>query len=474
MNALRRVLFWFFAVAYLVLCPTVILYALGYLHSGLISVRSVPPDARVLMGGRPIGATTPVEISGLPSGDYEVTVAADGYLPWKQVASVRRGQATVLDHVLLLPEKPVIETLDTASYEKLLPIASAPFFLLLRGRSAADWRVFDLEDETLRPLIPPGLPFADARIGKVFRVPGSTQLILVATLYGETIRLRLDLSGDPIRIDDVTEQFAGRWQRVLWDPAEPDILFALQEKEGRVRKVDLSTEEDDPQFGVGWRAIGVFDGRVHGILDDGRVVAMRFDKSSPEAISDDPKAGRQLFGEQTRFTIEPLDGEIILYLGTNGRLCQNGLPNLLVEDGVRGLEVSPVQRRALVWTRESLGMLDASTDAGSRQGGRFEKGRQVSWLFEEGTDIEAAAFMHGGSHAVILDDGQLSILELFPGVRPRPRTVTRLRKGGGIRYSAKRGVVYGLDPERGRLLSVKVAPPATSLPIPFGDAPGEP
>ncbi len=459
MVILRKTLFRFFAAAYLVLCPIVILYTLGYLHSGLISVRSVPPGASVLMGGRPIGATTPLEIPRLPSGDYELTVAADGYRPWEQVVTVRRGEVTALEHVLLLPEKPGIETLDAASYDRLVPIEAVPFFLLARGETVGAWRMYDLEEEKLRPLVPSGSPYANARIWRVFAVAGSSQIVLRATRDGSDLYLRVDPAEDPTRIDDVTPHFAEPPEEVLWDPTEADILFAW--REGWVRKIDLRAGEDNPDFASGWQGMGVFGGRIHGLLGDGRVNAMDFDKSQVESISDDPETGRQLFGGRGRFSISPLDKETILFLGEDGRLCQNGLPNLLVEDGVRGFAVSGENRRALVWTPERLGILDAATDAGSKQAGQFEKGRQVSWIFEDGTDIEAAAFAHGGSHAVILDDGVISIIELFPGVHPRPRTVAHAKKGGGFRFSAGRGVVYALDGDRGRLISVRVAPPAT-------------
>jgi hypothetical protein len=248
---------------------------------------------------------------------------------------------------------------------------------------------------------------------------------------------------------------------VLWDASAADVLFVW--RGGRVRKVDLKTGQDDAEFGTGWRGIGVFGRRVVSMDREFRIRSTTLDNSSERTIFDAPKTADEIFGYGDTFSIRSLDEKSILFVGDNGRLCQSGLPNVLVEEGVRGVRIDEAASRALVWTRHKLGVLgtSATTEVETEmEGRRFQTGRNVSWVFESAVDLSDAWFVDNGSHALVLDDTVLHLVELFPGVQAVPREVFRTRNSGAIRYDHERGVVYALAREDGRLTSVQIAPPA--------------
>ena len=95
MILLRRILFYLFFIAYLVICPLIILYAFGYIlqpnsergmvKTGLISLASVPPGANVYIENKRYLSRTPTVIRDLIPGDYYVSMYLKDYQPASQV-----------------------------------------------------------------------------------------------------------------------------------------------------------------------------------------------------------------------------------------------------------------------------------------------------------------------------------------------------------------------------------------------------
>jgi hypothetical protein len=460
MIALRKILALVFTVAFLALCPALVLHVLKIMRTGIIKMDSQPKTASVTLDGRDIGGATPLIIPDLPPGTYEMTVSAPGYQSWSQAVTVNQGRATTLERVLLLPDKPRVRNLTDAGFDRLISIERMPFLLLTDGDSAGALRVFDTRNSTLRPLLPADSPMAAGRVEDIFIAARSSRVICHIELNDEPGILLVDVATVPHRIDDLSERFSEPAGKVLWDESAKEVLFSF--RDGKVRKIDLRLGRDDSNFGGDWRGIGVFNRRVHYMERDGRIKSMAFDKSSEKTIFDDPRASREIFGESATYAIWPLDAETILFHSDNGRLCQSGLPNVLVEEGVRGVRSDEDSSRVLVWTARRLGVLETSSDK-TRGTGPFEKGRQVTWIFENAGDIRDAWCVDGGSHAVVQDGGRLVLLELFAGVNARPRGIAGAKPASGVRYDARSGLVHALEPERGRLIGIEIAPPRSLL-----------
>src|SRR3989344_2619629 len=115
MPLFRKILFYVFLAGYLVACPVIVLYSLGYIltpgagngvaKAGLIDVSTLPPGATVYLGNKRYTQKTPAVISGLLPGQYRVTVYLKGYALWSREVSVQAEQAAVFDHILLLPKQ---------------------------------------------------------------------------------------------------------------------------------------------------------------------------------------------------------------------------------------------------------------------------------------------------------------------------------------------------------------------------------
>jgi hypothetical protein len=460
MIALRRILFFVFVGLYFAFCPALVSHVLKILRTGLIEVISVPVGATVTLNGRTLSDKTPLRIPKLSAGEYQLSVSAPGHQAWTNSVLVDEGTVVRLNRVLLLPDKPAVRVLTRSGFDRLIALERSHFLLLTATDDVDEWRLFDRRKETLQPLLPANSPMADIRIEEVFTAPKSPQFVLRATRDGTARYLRVNTAAEPPRIDDLSKNFPEPPERVLWDAAAPDVLFVMSQ--GKVRKIDLRLGSDYPNFGTGWRGLGVFDQRVFWMDGEARIGSMEFDKSSRKMIFDDPKTGLEIFGPTGEFLILPLDSETILFLGENGRLYQSGLPNLLVEQGVRGVRGAEKPACTLVWTAHKIGILHTSTGAAADKSRRFKQGRQVSWAYDAAEDIGDAWHIDGGSHAVLINGGRIELLELFPGMHAQPRTVIEVKPRSGLCADGRWGVVYALDQEQGRLISIQLAPPQST------------
>ena len=113
MKLLRGILFSAFVFLYLLVCPLVVGYALGYLFkpgspqgivkTGLIHLSTAPSGAIVTVEGRRFNEQTPTMIRNLLPGNYRVRDLLEDHKPWERVVSVEAGKAAVFEHILLFP-----------------------------------------------------------------------------------------------------------------------------------------------------------------------------------------------------------------------------------------------------------------------------------------------------------------------------------------------------------------------------------
>ena len=89
MVTLRKILFYLFVAFYLVLCPLIILYALGYIFTpqveegfaktGLMHFETLPTGASISIANKPYDEKTPATIRNLLAGVYYVKISRTGY-----------------------------------------------------------------------------------------------------------------------------------------------------------------------------------------------------------------------------------------------------------------------------------------------------------------------------------------------------------------------------------------------------------
>ncbi|MFA5946945.1 MAG: PEGA domain-containing protein [Patescibacteria group bacterium] len=111
----RQILFFFFAGAFLVSAPLVVLYTAGYrlslnnyrvLETGAIATSTSPRGATVLVDAKKESAKTPAVIQNILPHDTRVRFERAGYIPWEQTVPVSAGRTTYVSAVLFADTEP--------------------------------------------------------------------------------------------------------------------------------------------------------------------------------------------------------------------------------------------------------------------------------------------------------------------------------------------------------------------------------
>ena len=247
MHVLRKVVFYLFLLLYVVVTPLVILYALGYqirpgqretlVRTGLISLGTSPEGARVFLGNSRYRWKTPTVLRDLKPGDYAIRLTLRDHQPWSAGVRVEAEKATVLDHLLLLPNAPVIRRTSTNRFETLYPGPGEQEFLVSTGPRAGELAVCDTLRATVTPLLPREDPFADARVVRLHQVPSNPCLLLEMERAGRTAYgwRRLDVEKEPTA--DITSLFPAVPRFLTWDVRERDDIFCMVQD--RINRLDL-------------------------------------------------------------------------------------------------------------------------------------------------------------------------------------------------------------------------------------------
>lgn len=105
-------------LAFVIIAPVVVLYAMGYRSPfweptqqvvGVLQVEAIPQDVMISIEGEKQG-TAPRFISNLQPGSLPVLLTKDGYRPWSKNLLVEPGKAIELRGIRLFPDTPLLRT----------------------------------------------------------------------------------------------------------------------------------------------------------------------------------------------------------------------------------------------------------------------------------------------------------------------------------------------------------------------------
>ena len=470
MAILRKVLFWVCVGAYLIVCPLTILYALGYVitpgaarglvKTGLIHLATTPPGAAIYVEQRRYTGTTPASIRGLPPGHYQIVLTLPDHEPWSRRVSVEPEKATVLDTILLLPQSWRPRALLSDAFDDLLPVPATPYIILARQPTLGGMAVYDVRSGERRMLVDATSPYAGGELTWQATVKGSA--VWLCRVRGRTgdRSLLIDLEHPDAGPRDVTSVLPMKPLRVTWDPRAPTQLFTLQE--GYVNRVDTEALAVYPRLAERVQGYGLLHHALYVLTEDLAVQRLDRQGRQVETLFANPVAAKHLFtsrnffGVQGLFDITPLSEEFLLCLGERGELVAPGLPERLVDAGVRGFAFDAPHRRLLIWRRDEIGVLDlpGADDVHATNAPAVA----VRWVWREGHDIAQAFWVHDGSYALLRDQQTVFLLELDRTDGSALHRVVQVRSGSAVAYVEEAGTLYYLDAETGRLSALEVVP----------------
>lgn len=469
MKIFRKILFYLFATTYLILCPLIIFYALGYIwaphveegliKTGLIHLETLPAGASLSIGGRQSLEKTPATIRNLMAGTYEVKICLPEYQTWSRSITVEPGKAIAFDKILLTPKQFKIKTLIPASFERLWPLSGTRFLLLIKSKYLKDMVVFDWKAETSHLL---SIPKDVSEISEVIKIHESKQstFVLLEVKDHEKIKFFgcfLDKAKPEIK--DVSNLFRdGEPSTIQWGEGEPEYLFALYGK--KLYRLDLKKMTVTRNWMDKVQGFGLFKGRVYVLRSD---TIIRLNENSQKrhgVLVEKGDFWGNLFHSGAYFKIDFLSRHTVCFLGDKGQLFANLLPYRFIEAGLKGYQTDIEGKKIVFWQSDKFGVLDFSRAARKKE--IFEPGPEMDWVFKEGEKIEQAYFAYDASHVLWRDEEEVWILPLKEEGR-NPQLLTRSFKDNPVFYSDETGRLYYLETSKGYFAALNVLPEGLSF-----------
>lgn len=465
MVILRRILFYIFLSAYLILCPLIVLYALGYIFTpkaeegfaktGLIHFETVPEGASLLIANKPSAEKTPATIRNLLAGQYDVKVVYPGFRPWECKVVIEPGKAIAFDKILLVPERLETKTLIGESFAGLLSIPDTRFLILSKTQQLKDLTIFDWKNETMRPFLPPSSSLANEEYETVFVSKGSPFLLL--KMKGPKRRFFwCELEKEKPSIQDITGLFQyGEPSDVQWEGENPQYLFARINE--NIHRLEIEKMTVTLNFLEKIQGFGVRRGKVYALRADA-LIRKDFDAKKGDGMTlDEGTFLHDLFYGKGPFRIDFLSRDILCFLSWEGAFFFNEPPYRFVEKDLRGYYADASGKRIVFWQDSQLGKLDFSEPV--RRKGLFRRGPEIEWVFQKGTAIRQAYFVYGDSHAVFLDKDQVFLISLTEKAKIHLNPLVKVLPNTAIFYAERTGQFYYLEPSQGYLTAVEILRP---------------
>lgn len=471
---LRKLVFYVFLAIYLICCPLLILYSLGYffkpgtpkgiVKTGLIYLSTVPPDAEVFLGKARFTDETPALIRDLLPGFYDIRIQLRGHSPWTQRISVEAGKASVFDKILLLPENLKSVPLTRESVSRLEGIGDSPWIILQSGSRAGDIRVFNYRQEKIWHLLPAGHEAEDEEAAEIKIWEDSHYALLRTSKNGTSRYWWVDLrdKGDAPR--DISSLVPENPSYFYHTPQETESVYVLSGKS--LYRIDAAKHAVLPVIRSGIRGLGIHARSIYFLTDSQKALRASLDGDVQEVLLKDGELFSALFGNEDFYGIRIFPKNILLFRNAAGKLVSNRLPYELVSDGVLGLDFDESARKAVVWKKDRIGVIDFTRYEAERAA--FEHGPRILWVYRGGENISQAFWVYEASHVLFRDGGSVFLLELETQGKPHLTELLKVNAAGDIFYSEDTGRVYFISPEDQRLNAMEVLP-KRSMAFPFPD-----
>ncbi|MCF7908627.1 MAG: PEGA domain-containing protein [Candidatus Omnitrophica bacterium] len=448
---LRKTLLFSFIAAYLILCPLLLLYSFGRIMrpggegdlAGLIFLSSSPPGATIHVEGRRFTEKTPAALSGMLPGSYDVTLSLKNYKPWHYKITALPKLASVFDKILLIPQRWVTRELSSDSFQKLIPLSGSRFFILAKGPKLRDYYSFDSKSEALTSFVRSDSTLANYEVVSLFKIKESSTVIARVRNFNGEKYLLIEQDIDYVNVKDISRFFTGSPEHIIWEPGQSRYFFPFENNS--LSKIDLIEQSLEADYIDNLRGYGLFNNKIYVLKEINTLFRINYARRNQKVLINDPILGKFLFGDKGFFEVKPLDEDLIIFLGEEGKLLSNHLPHRITESGVRGLEFHRKTKRVLFWMKKQAGIMDYRPLLAVDPTYVKTTPTKGYWFYTKGRDITQSFWAYQGTYIVLADADEVFIFELKAEGEAAPNQIIKIKTNSSVHYLEDNGKLYYLD-----------------------------
>ncbi len=469
MKLFRKIIFYIFLSIYIVLCPLMIFYALGYIwtpkveekfvKTGLINIETLPAGASVQINGNPHTGKTPAIIRDLIEGSYNVRLSLPGYRPVEKRAEIVPGKAINFEKTLLLPLKIPIQKLSDDKFRSIVSIPETRYFLIQKNKYLSGLKIFDTKSKAFRDINFEEKSWQEWTVERVNVSRGSLFFIIEITDGNNKRALGCYIERDKNQIVELNERMLREETRNFWwEGDNPEFVFAGYEH--RVLRFAI-TKKTNLVLDLGdINALGIYKGKIYGVQGD-MFVKMNADSKRLNWMEVERGSFFQnIFSSEDILNLDFIASDLLCFMDKKGAFYTNKLPYQIASDDVTGYAPNSSGEKTLLWQKHRFGILDFNKR--ERKADFFERGTENTWIYSKGKKIRQAFWVLGGNYALFLDSDDIFLIrtEGYSNIEK----ITRVMADSSIFWDEKSGEVYFLDAIDNKISSMKILPDETFLP----------
>lgn len=244
---LRKIVFYVFALLYLILCPLIVSRMLGFVFdpaqqrfekTGLVYISTNPPDATVYIDGKLAHQKTPTAIHDLAPGDHFIRIELNGYNDWENTIPIIAKKATVLANTLLIPEQWPINRISTQTYKNIYIVDDD--IILAVNPLLEDIDLFHTTQKLKVSLFSKDSIYAQGQLVHLYKTPGSPYILLQVTLKDTLKFLWIKTDENPPLIEDISDFFPKTPSNVVWNNGDNQNIYAVYPE--NVFRIDIKNK----------------------------------------------------------------------------------------------------------------------------------------------------------------------------------------------------------------------------------------
>lgn len=457
-TAFRKILFIACLITFIILCPILLAYSLGYnfnpktkkiVSTGSILVKSATPKLSIYVDNAISSQTTAAYLENLEPKDYSIIVTKEGFTSWNKTLSVTGGHLTIAENILILPLDPRLSEL--ANNLEWMEFSPSKNFALALQKSQPEISTVSLQFIDLSINDFPAISNIDSQYELIHISQSSitwSQTEKKTSFFAELKNgqkgyfilfiqngnLLLSMASPEKNL----EQSDSKWH------SSNDNMFLYSEN-GKIYQFNI---RDNETSRIELNAKNFIDAnnKIFYIQEDSGLIYYIPDTqissitSKPES---DSNSARQFtntpipdFFKNKKYKLVYLDSGNILIQDSSNNLYLTEEQNIKkIQENISGFEISPLGKNLLIFNEHSVGITKTETEIISPDS------KQLISRTEK--QIKKAAWFDSCHVAYLLSDGEFYITELDG--RGNRNTIKPLPGDIGdfwIEYPSSRAQIY--------------------------------